>query len=56
MREIADERGIFHNVIQKQKNRILDKLKKKIKKISILGCTRCSANVEVSEGENISPC
>ncbi|XBX10288.1 sigma factor-like helix-turn-helix DNA-binding protein [Enterocloster clostridioformis] len=56
VREIADERGIFHNVIQKQKNRILDKLKKKIKKISILGCTRCSANVEVSEGENISPC
>ena len=32
VREIADERGIFHNVIQKQKNRILDKLKKNLKR------------------------
>nr|WP_304059748.1 sigma-70 family RNA polymerase sigma factor [Enterocloster clostridioformis] len=28
VREVANERGVFHNVIQKQKNRILDKLKK----------------------------
>ena len=31
VREIANERGIFHNVIQKQKNRILDKLRKNLK-------------------------
>ena len=29
-REIADERGIFHNAVHKQKNRILNKLKKNL--------------------------
>ncbi|MBR0596442.1 sigma-70 family RNA polymerase sigma factor [Sinanaerobacter chloroacetimidivorans] len=30
-REIADERGIYHNAVHKQKNRILEKLRKNLK-------------------------
>lgn len=31
-REIAKERGVYHNAIHKQKNRVLDKLKKILEK------------------------
>lgn len=58
-REVAVEYQLSQNAINKRRKQILARLRSllaKLKKTLFFWLSRCSASVEVSEGENISPC
>ena len=54
-RELAEELGIYHNAIHKQKKADFGQAQKNFRKVLILGCAKCFFNVEVIERTKSSP-